>query len=89
MFGPWEVALLVSVVLLEKCVTVGGSLWVSVFKLSTYFGGKPPPGCLQKTVSSWLPLHQDVELLAPPEPSLPADYHVPTSSHHDDNGLNL
>jgi hypothetical protein len=43
-----------------------------------------PPGCLQKTVSFWLPLYQDVELSAPfSAPCLPANYHA---SCHDDNG---
>jgi hypothetical protein len=37
-------------------------------------------------VSSWLPLDQDVELLAPPAPSLSAPCHA---SHHDNNGLDL
>jgi hypothetical protein len=46
---------------------------------------EPPPGCLQKTVSSWLPSDQDVELWASLAPCLPAGCHP---SYYD-NGLNL
>ena len=46
---------------------------------------EPPPGCLWKTVSSWLPTDQDVELSASPASYLLGYIHA---SHHD-NELNL
>jgi hypothetical protein len=61
------------------------------FEVSSYAQAQPSgketlAACLWETVSSWLPLDQEAELLAPPAPCLPACCHV---SHHDDNGLNL
>lgn len=44
------------------------------------------PDCLQKIVSFWLSLDQDVELSASSAPYLPVCSHT---SHHDDNRLNL
>ena len=60
----------------RKCVTVGWALRSPMLRLLPVW----------KIVSSWLPLDQDVELSAPPAPSLPTRCHA---SHGDDNGLNL
>lgn len=51
----------------------GGRLWGPVLKLSP----------VSKGFSSWLPVDQDVELLAPSAPCLSAVCHA---SHHDDDG---
>jgi hypothetical protein len=63
----------VEVALLEEVCHCGGGL------------GDLSPSCL-KTVSSWLPLDEDVELFTPPVPCLPRCCHA---SYLDDNGLNL
>jgi hypothetical protein len=76
----------VGVALLEEVCHCGGGFW-GLICLS----------CAQHgiAVSSWqpeedypllLPVDQDVELLAPPTPCLPAHCHA---SHHDNSGLNL
>jgi hypothetical protein len=62
--GPWEMALLGGVALLEEVWNYGRGLW------------DPPPSCL-KTVFSCLPLKQGVELSAPPVPCLPGHSHAP------------
>jgi hypothetical protein len=90
MFGPWEVALLVGVGLLEKvCYCKGWAL------------GSPPMlrlylVCKRTSASSCLPLEDSPILPAFrsrcrtlssfPAPYLPVYCH---DSHHDDNGLNL
>lgn len=77
MLGPKGVALLGAVALLEeKCPCGGGLSGPLVLKLCSGMEG----------VSSWPPLDQDVELLVPLAPCLPA--HCP-ASRHDGNGLNL
>ena len=75
---------------IKRCGLVGGSasLWgVGLSAMLKLYPGRrdPPPDCLQKTVSSWLPLDQDLELMAPPAQSNPAQCNA---SHLDDNGLN-
>jgi hypothetical protein len=57
----------------RKCVTVGVGFEALLLA-----------AC--KTVFSFLPSEQDVELSAPPAPCLPGGCHA---SHHDDTGLNL
>ena len=77
MLGPWEVALLGGMSLLEyvwpcgkKFVTVGLGFEV-LCSSSAQYRREPAPVCLWKTVSSWLPLDPDIELLVSPAPSLP------------------
>ena len=41
---------------------------------SSQYDPDPSPGCLQKTVSSWLPSDQHIELLPFPAPCLPASH---------------
>ena len=74
-----------SVALLEKVCHCGGRLWGAMLKLHPVWKD-PSPSCLQKRIFFYLPLDQDVELLAPPALCLPADWQA---SCCDDNGLNL
>ena len=83
MLGPWGVALLGGMALLEwvwpcwrKCVTVEAGFEVSRFQALS----SKARSLLQ------LPVDQDVELSAPPAPRLPGPCHA---SCHDDNELNL
>lgn len=64
MIAPWEVALLGGMAMLDK---------VSLRSPNA----QAPPSAEEK-LSSWLPLDQDLELSAPPAPSLPPHCTVPT-----------
>jgi hypothetical protein len=68
----------IGVALIEEVCHCAGRLWGLLGFRLLLSGGKIP--------SSWQPLGQDVELLAPPNPCLPAHCHA---SCPDDNGLNL
>ena len=72
----------------RRCGLIGES--TSLWEWALRFYAQAPPSaeetlllaaCLEKTVSSWLPLDQNVELSAPPAPCLPECCHA---SHHDD-----
>jgi len=67
------VALAGDVAMMEEVYHCGGGLQ------------DPSPSCL-RTVCSWLPLDEDIELSAPPVPCLPGCCHA---SCHDDHGLKL
>ena len=83
MFGPWGVALLGGVALLEEVCHCGlGLLVLKLWPVCVTVSSWPPV-----EDSLWLPSDQDVELSAPsPAPCLPAGCHVVC---HDDKGLNL
>jgi hypothetical protein len=83
---PWEVALLGGVALLEEVSLCELGLWGPMLKLCPWWERDLPPGWPKKTISLGLTSNQDVELLAPPAPSLSACCHA---SYHDDNGLCL
>lgn len=77
MLGPWKVLLLGGVAFLEEVNYCGSGLLGPVLKFCP----------VQKRLSSWLPLDQDVELSVPfTAPCLRGHCHA---SCHGDKGLNL
>ena len=65
-----------------------GGLWGPMLKVHPGWKRDSLPGCLQKVVSSWVPLNQDRELSSGPSPAPWPPAHCHTSSH-DDNRPNL
>lgn len=49
----------------EVCHSEAGLSGLTSMLKSGHCGPYPPPRCLWKVVSSWLPLDQDAEVLAP------------------------
>jgi hypothetical protein len=77
---------LIRVLLEEVCHFGGGALRSYIYMLKSGQCDPDSSGCLQKTVSSLLPLDQDVEISATPASRLPAQSHA---SYRDDDGLHL